>query len=261
MHVRSLLPLVALAVVGACARKTPPPPPVASAPPPAAMAPAPMPAGARPGMAIPARLPDGGWATPNRNLSAAGTVWHLRSALNVAALACRGPQEAALVAAYNALLARQKPALATAEATLASEYRAAGGNWRDAYDDQMTRLYNFFAQDVARDRFCTAAQATLADVQAVPAAGLPAFAAERLPQLERPFTDFFAAYERWRSNTMVPVAAPRQVMAPVAPVPAHTPAAAPLPASLPAPPHAPTLAPAPAPTALPRLDVDVLALG
>lgn len=238
MHVRSLLPLVALVAAGGCARKAPPPP-VASAPPPAAMVPAAMPAGARPGMAIPAHLPDGSWATPNRNLSAAGKLWHLRSALNVAALACRGPQEAAIIADYNMLLARQKPALAGAEAALSTEYRAAGGNWRDAYDDQMTRLYNFFAQDVARERFCAAAQDALAEVQVVPAAELPAFADQRLPRLEQPFTDFFAAYERWRANTMVPASAPRQVIAPLAPV-------------------APSL---PVPAAVPRLEVDVLALG
>ena len=54
---------------------------------------------------------DGRYATPNRNLSADGAVWHLRAALNVAALACRGPDEAAIVAGYNALLARQKTLL------------------------------------------------------------------------------------------------------------------------------------------------------
>ena len=44
---------------------------------------------------------------------------------------------------------------------------------------------------------------------------LPGFAAARLVELERPFTDFFAAYDRWRSGVLV---AP----APQAPAPVPT---------------------------------------
>ena len=40
----------------------------------------------------------------------------------------------------------------------------------------MTRLYNFFSQSQAREPFCDAAAATLADSTTVDAAGLPAFA-------------------------------------------------------------------------------------
>ncbi|MEH3045682.1 hypothetical protein [Sphingomonas adhaesiva] len=201
-------PFAALLVVAACARA--PTPVVPPAPPPPVLTPAPMPPGGRPGMIIPARLPDGGWATPNRNLSAAGAIWHLRSALNVAALACRGAQEATMVADYNALLGRQKAAFATAQTALEGEYKAAGArDWRDRYDDQATRLYNFFAQDFARAGFCAVAAQTLTDAQAVTPATLPAFASERLAALERPFTDFFVAYDRWRSGVMVtPVPVP-----------------------------------------------------
>jgi hypothetical protein len=168
------------------------------------MVPAPLPVGARPGMNVPMRLPDGSYPTPNRALSAAGAVWHLRSALNVAALACRGTQEATIIAQYNALLAARKGELASAQATLQAEYRAAGGDWQDRFDDQMTRLYNFFAQDLARDSFCSGAAETLGAIATVPAATLPTFAAERLATLERPFTDFFAAYDRWRAGQLVP---------------------------------------------------------
>ncbi|MEH3035491.1 MAG: hypothetical protein PGN23_03220 [Sphingomonas adhaesiva] len=196
------LPLAALLVLAACAKA--PTLVVPPAPPPVMLTPAPMPAGGRPGMAIPGRLPDGSWATPNRNLTPAAAVWHLRSALNVAALACRGPLEATMVADYNALLGRQKTAFASAQTALERETKAGGGDWRDRYDDQATRLYNFFAQDFARDAFCTAAAQVLSEAQTVTPAALPAFAAARLAQLERPFTDFFAAYERWRSGAMVP---------------------------------------------------------
>lgn len=206
MRLRPLAAMSALAFAAACARTAPPPPTVAP-PPVAAPAPVPMPAGARPGMRIPARLPDGRWATPNRGLSAAGTTWHLRAALNVAVLACRGPQELTMVAQYNALLATRKRELAAAETTLEQEYRGTGAkDWQSTFDNQMTRLYNFFAQDFAHDGFCTAAQDALAAVTTVPADGLGAFAAQRLPVLEQPFTDFFTAYDRWRVASMTPAA-------------------------------------------------------
>lgn len=128
----------------------------------------------------------------NRALSPAASVWHFRVALNVAALACRGASEALIVARYNALLAGQKTVLTTAETTLAAEYRTSGGAaWRDAYDDSMTRLYNFFSQAQARTRFCTAAETVLGEVQGIAPTALPAFAADRLAMLDAPFVEAF----------------------------------------------------------------------
>ena len=203
------LTAVGLALLSGCARKAEV---VAVAPAPVAAAPAPlaMPKGAHPGMQIPALLSDGRYATPNRNLSADGAIWHLRAALNVAALACRGPDEATIVSGYNALLASQKATLNRAQARLTAEYKASGGDWQDRYDDQMTRLYNFFSQAQARDAFCNAAVATLADGATVAPADLPAFAAGRLAVLEKPFTDFYAAYDAWRAER---AAASRMAMA------------------------------------------------
>lgn len=167
-----------------------------------------MPAGARAGMRMPARLADGRWATPNVGLSAAGRVWHLRAALNVAVLACHGPDQAVMVSEYNALLTARKAELAVAQTALQQEYRASRGTqWEDAFDDQMTRLYNFFAQDFAHRGFCGAARDALGSITSVPVSGLAAFAAQRLPLLEAPFTDFFTAYDRWQSRALVRVAA------------------------------------------------------
>ena len=173
-----------------------------------------MPKGAYPGMIIPVRLADGGYATPNRHLSSAASVWHLRAALNVAALACRGSEQAAIVAGYNALLTREKAPLAAAEASYAAEFKAAGDDWRDSYDDGMTRLYNFFSQDPARDGFCAAAASTLADAAYVDDAGLPAFAAGRLAVLEKPFTDFYRAFDAWRDSKAQPIYALAATTAP-----------------------------------------------
>lgn len=212
------LTAVGLALLAGCATRKPI---VAEAPPTPtpARAPLAMPKGAYVGMKIPTLMSDGRYATPNRNLSADGAVWHLRAALNVAALACRGPDEATIVAGYNALLTSQKATLNGAQTRLTAEYKASGGDWQDRYDDQMTRLYNFFSQAQARDGFCNAAVATLADSATVAPADLPAFAAGRLAVLEKPFTDFYAAYDAWRAEQ---AAANRMAMASAAPAGPHT---------------------------------------
>ena len=201
----ALLSVTALGLLAGCTSK---PRTVAQVAPPVIMVPVPaptMPKGASPTIVIPVALADGTYPTPNRNLTTSAKVWHLRAALNVAALACRGPQELTIVAGYNALLSAQKPVLAKAEATYASEYKAGGGDWQDRYDDSMTRLYNFFSQSPARDEFCAAAGAVLAQSTGLAAEALPAFAAQNLPLLERPFTDFYRAVDAWRGRTVRPV--------------------------------------------------------
>ncbi|MEG3172226.1 hypothetical protein U1708_08370 [Sphingomonas sp. ZB1N12] len=201
----ALLSVTALGLLAGCTSK---PRTVAQVAPPVIMVPVPaptMPKGASPTIVIPVALADGTYPTPNRNLTTSAKVWHLRAALNVAALACRGPQELTIVAGYNALLSAQKPVLAKAEATYASEYKAGGGDWQDRYDDSMTRLYNFFSQSPARDDFCAAAGAVLAQSTGLTADTLPAFAAQNLPVLERPFTDFYRAVDAWRGRTVRPV--------------------------------------------------------
>ncbi len=208
MRLRLFAVGVASLLAAACSRTLPPALPTPASQPIVKMTLAPMPVGARPGMRIPAKLADGRWATPNVGLSAAGSVWHLRAALNVAVLACRGADQAVMVNEYNAMLAARKSELASAQAALQQEYRATRGTqWEDAFDDQMTRLYNFFAQDFAHAGFCATARDTLAAVGTVPAAEIPRFAAQRLPVLEAPFTDFFTAYDRWQSGALVRVAA------------------------------------------------------
>jgi hypothetical protein len=213
--IRLAVALSAGAALAGCASRAPVPVAVAAPPAPPAPVAVPMPDGATPGMAIPARLADGSYPTPNRQLTAAGALWHLRAGLNVAALACRGADETMLVGRYNALLSAQKAALATAQKALEAEYRAAGAkDWRDRYDDAMTRLYNFYSQTPARTRFCEAAGRVLADIQAMPAAEFATLAPARLGELDRPFTDFYRAYDAWRSQGQ-----------PVAPLPGVTVAA------------------------------------
>lgn len=196
------------ALLSGCATK---PMPVVAAPIPVPVPqPVPMPAGAYIGMPVPAALPGGGYATPNVNLTSAGAVWHLRAGLNFAALGCRGPQEAGIVARYNAMLAAQKPVLAGAERALIAEYRTSGGTqWRDAYDDAMTRLYNYYALAPARAALCATADRLLTEAATVTPDAFPAFAAQRLPEVDRAFTDFYRAYDAWRAQGTQPL--PRAV--------------------------------------------------
>ncbi|MES2055718.1 MAG: hypothetical protein V4564_07270 [Pseudomonadota bacterium] len=198
-----ILPLsLALIAMSGCASRqvavAPPPPPVIVPPPPARIA---MPAGAHPGMLIPAVQSDGSYPTPNQGLSPAASIWHLRAGLNFAALACRGPEEGAIISGYNALLSGQKTTLAQAERSLAAEYRASDGPaWRGAYDDAMTRLYNYYALAPAKPALCAMAQRLLAEATTVSPENFAVFAAARLPELDRSFTDFYRAYDAWRTQ-------------------------------------------------------------
>ena len=205
---------IGLSLAGCAARETAKvaPPPVMIPAPQPQYAKAPLPPGATPGMRIPALLPDGSYATPNRSLTSAATIWHLRSALNVAALACRGPDEGQIVTRYNTMLTVQRITLAAAEKRYSAEYQSQGGDWRDRYDDAMTRLYNFFSITPARKGFCVAADDVLADISAGPTEAFDLKAADRLEKLNAPFIAFFRAYDAWRNGTMVPV---QQAVAPL----------------------------------------------
>jgi hypothetical protein len=142
-------------------------------------------------MTIPARLADGSYPTPNRHLGPAATLWHLRAALNVASLGCSGPEGQAITAGYNAMLRRDRAELARANAaTIAAE----GG--QAAYDEAMTRLYNYFAQPGAKAAFCAAAATVTNDVAAAGSLGVVAEPA--LAALDRPFGDFYRTYDSYR---------------------------------------------------------------
>jgi hypothetical protein len=141
----------------------------------------------------------GGYRTPNRDLTPEETSWHVRVALNVAALGCRGADEAAITAGYNAVLGTQRAALAQAAAGTEQVYRArAGAEWQGRQDDDMTRLYNFWAQPPAQESFCAVAATLLREAADLPPDGFAAFAAAALPRLEAPFTRFYAAWDGYK---------------------------------------------------------------
>ncbi len=115
-------------------------------------------------------------------------LWHVRVALNVAALGCRDADEGQTVAAYNSLIRDQSAELGAANDAVDARYKTQfGARWLDAREGDMTRLYNYFAQPGAQPEFCAVAKATLARIASVDARDLPGFAMGALPALEAPF--------------------------------------------------------------------------
>ena len=104
---------------------------------------------------------------------------------------CKG----GIVAGYNKLLGAQKAAFAQAYA--AEGKRFGKGT---ALDSHVTGIYNYFAQPPVQASFCATAEAVLSEAAALPADAFPQFAAQALPRLDRPFTEFYAAYDRYRSD-------------------------------------------------------------
>lgn len=193
LRVHFALPLLALA--SACAgpeRIAAPAPLPVPAPLPTQTAAPRAPDGAATNLAIPERLADGSYATPNRNASAAAAAWHLRAAFNVAALNCNDP---ALAPAYNQFLKAHRGPLKDAHHALTREYGDTA-----SFDPAMTRLYNYFAQPPVMAQFCTTAAPLLHQLAALPAADLPGVAPAALAQIDRPFTDFYARYDAWRAD-------------------------------------------------------------
>lgn len=176
-----------LALAGCGSRKAVTPPAPAPAPP-VPQRPQP-PGGAAPTLVLPDRTADGRFRTVNTDLSPSEAVWHLRSALNVAALACGA--DGIITARYNALLRDKKTVLASAYRDEAERH--------SALDRHVTGVYNFFAQPPAQSEFCKAARSIADEAAAVPAARFEAFAPGALARLDAPFQSFYAAYADYRT--------------------------------------------------------------
>lgn len=186
--------IVALSIVTGCGRKT-----VKTAEPAPSSRPSPNrpvpPNGAPAKIALPAPDGKGGYRTINSGLSDTEAVWHLRSALNVAALSCDRSGGAGLAAGYNTLLGLQKSSFAAA-------YRAESQRFGEAsqLDAHVTQIYNYFAQPPAQSGLCAAAAAVMTEAQAVPPDRFAPFAVTALERLNRPFDQFYNAYARYQAD-------------------------------------------------------------
>ena len=181
----------ALALVAGCstpkARPTPPPPVVRT------IKPLP-PMGAVEDMSIPEVDPEGKYLTPNRGVTANTALWHVRMALNVAALSCHGVNEPARVQ-YNQILRVHKDVLQEANAAVDRNYTAAyGSGGLQSRELLNTVVYNFFSLPPVQPTFCKAAIEVGAKVLGLPSNQLLTYAPEALTALEQPFQEFYEAY-------------------------------------------------------------------
>jgi len=193
-----LLAGLALGMAGCATTPVTPPPPLIAVklPPP----PVPMPIGGYLGMKIPPKLANGTYGTPNINNTDAAAVWHLRNALNVAALGCN-QAGGGVVEPYNAWITTHAAVLDRYLQTYIHEWQAPGwGDWQRVYDNNQTRIYNFYSQSTMRVAFCAVARGEIAQVGQVADADLPAFARASLLRLDEPFVAFYAAFDTWRDH-------------------------------------------------------------
>ncbi|MES2496162.1 MAG: SPOR domain-containing protein [Pseudomonadota bacterium] len=185
-----LVALVLLTITGCAKKGAKPPTSIAETP----AVPRPFPPGGAPDtLKLPEGDGQGGYRTVNAGISDTEAMWHLRSALNVAALSCDRTGKTGITANYNKMLGRQRKALATAYKAEGSRFGSAG-----ATDGHVTQVYNFFAQPPAQSRFCAAATTIAAEAAALPAETLAGFAPVALDRLVAPFTDFYRDYARYQ---------------------------------------------------------------
>jgi hypothetical protein len=153
------------------------------------------PGGAAATLQLPANDGAGGWATPNRNVADVRALWHVRAALNVAAIGCRGQNADALVENYNRLQLRHKAAIAASERAVISAMAGTA-----ARDKLATQLYNFFAMPPVQNEFCPVAFAISANIVTLPSAEVAQRAPEYLAQLDAPFQKFYTAYAVYKRD-------------------------------------------------------------
>lgn len=187
------LTLVSLSVLAACS--TPPPPPPPAPPPPVVPTIRPTPPdNAVEGMSIPEKGADGKYLTANRGVTSNTALWHVRMALNVAALNCDKYGSAARTQ-YNQILSVHRDILDSANDAVDRNYTVAYGRSAVGTRERLnTVVYNFFALPPVIKHFCPVATAVGAKVLATPASQMLALAPGWLAELEKPFQDFYAAY-------------------------------------------------------------------
>ncbi len=111
--------------------------------------------------------------TPNE------AVWHLRAALNVAALSCRGNGRAPVKTAYAQLLKQHSALLASAYQSEQSRYGVVG------LDRHQTQLYNRYALQRSPEKFCRAAANIASRATAMNSSELAPAAARLLEEIDQ----------------------------------------------------------------------------
>ncbi|PHR16486.1 MAG: hypothetical protein COA41_15570 [Sphingopyxis sp.] len=144
---------------------------------------------------------DGLRETINRDLGPLETLWHVRAALNVAALSCTGPLYERLVDDYNAFISNNSASLRNANNAIIRKFqREVGAGYKTQHDIHQTQLYNYWSFSPLRRPFCDQAVQISQRAIVTKSDDLNAFAAQALPELEKPFTEFYLAYEEYERD-------------------------------------------------------------
>ncbi|WP_164117513.1 hypothetical protein [Sphingorhabdus sp. Alg239-R122] len=196
-----------LAALAACAKPAPPPVVVAPPPPPPPVVIPAMPTPplyATTNMAIPPVGVDGRRITVNTGIGELETLWHLRSALNVAALNCVEPRHYQLASDYNTFLKTHKSQLSKANRAIESKFRRENGsNYRRVRDTHSTRVYNFFSLPPVKSEFCNVSIGVARQLTLTPKDQLTGYAYIGLTEIEDVFNRFFAAYDQYKRDLAV----------------------------------------------------------
>jgi hypothetical protein len=199
---RLILVAGGLALLAACQTPPPPPPPPAPVVQPQYTPRAPTPPfGASNLSIVPALRADGLRDTINRDLGPLETLWHVRAALNVAALSCTGPLYERLIGDYNAFITNNSASLRKANDAIIRKFqRDIGAGYKTEHDRHQTQLYNYWSFSPLRRPFCDQAVQVSQRAIVTKSTDLDAFAAQALADLEHPFTAFYLAYEEYERD-------------------------------------------------------------
>ena len=202
---RAAAAILSISLLGACATKAPPPPPPPPLPPPVEVIPIrPLPpSGATYTMVIPPLAGDGKHLTVLRGLNDDQRLWYFRSAWNVAALNCVGPEYQPILDGYGAFLKANVKTLKVTNQRIDKGFRSdfpGGSNAIKAREKLMTSVYNFFALPPARAEFCQAAMQIAAMSVAMPKPDAMALSAN-FALFEAPFENFFNAYGQYQRGS------------------------------------------------------------
>src|SRR5690606_11632490 len=139
--------------------------------------------------------------TVNSNLDEDSTLWHFRSAWNVAALNCVDAEKGAILEGYGKFLTHFRRPLTATNTAIDQRFRKEHGSRNDAVkarEAYMTQVYNYFALPPARADFCNVALQIASEFLAAQPEDPKAYAAANLPRYEAVFQDFFRQYEQYR---------------------------------------------------------------
>ena len=159
------------------------------------------PNGASYAMDIPPIGPDGRRVTVNTGLTQDETLWHFRSAWNVAALNCMEPVHQPILDTYGTFLKQQARKLTAANNAIDKVYRDRHGSRSQAVqarEAEMTQVYNYFALPPTLSSFCNVALQLANEYATTPPEDLDQFAATGIQRFETVFEQFFREYEKYR---------------------------------------------------------------